>query len=123
MNRNEAVSYIEDTYSVEAEYPFKQYPDTVVFRHSDNKKWFAVIINVAKRKLGIDGEGNIDILNLKCDPILVGSLRMETGFFPAYHMNKESWISAALDGNAQDEKIRWLLDTSFDLTAKKIKKR
>ena len=44
-------------------------------------------------KIGLTGEGEVDILNVKCDPILSGSLRMQPGFFPAYHMNKEKWIS------------------------------
>ncbi len=34
-------------------------------------------------------------------------------------MNKEKWITAALDGSADSEKIKSLLDMSFDLTAVK----
>ena len=122
MNRNEIIDYISLTYGADAEYPFLQYPDTAVFRHANNKKWFAVIINVAKTKLGIDEEGTADIINLKCDPILTGSLRNEKGFYPAYHMNKTNWISAFLNGEADEEKIKWLIDVSFDLTAKKVRK-
>ncbi|MBR3818471.1 MAG: MmcQ/YjbR family DNA-binding protein [Clostridia bacterium] len=122
MNRNEIIDYISLTYGADAEHPFLQYPDTAVFRHSNNKKWFAVIINVAKTKLGIDEEGTADIINLKCDPILTGSLRNEKGFYPAYHMNKTNWISAFLNGEADEEKIKWLIDVSFDLTAKKVRK-
>ena len=122
MNRNEIIDYISLTYGADAEYPFLQYPDTAVFRHANNKKWFAVIINVAKTKLGIDEEDTADIINLKCDPILTGSLRNEKGFYPAYHMNKTNWISAFLNGEADEEKIKWLIDVSFDLTAKKVRK-
>lgn len=81
-----------------------------------------MIINVNKEKLGIDGDGSVDIINLKCDPILTGSLRNEKGFYPAYHMNKANWISALLSGEADEEKIKWLIDISFDLTAKKVRK-
>ena len=62
------------------------------------------------------GEGILEIVNLKCDPVLVGSLRSEPGFFPAYHMNKENWISVALDGSVPDSKIKMLLDLSYDAT-------
>ena len=120
MNRAEVINYISEAYGV---HPFAQYPDTAVFRHANNRKWFAVVIAVQKNKLGLSGEGIIDIINLKCSPILSGSLRSEAGFFPAYHMNKTNWISAALDGSADSQKIKWLLDLSYDLTAKKIKKR
>lgn len=38
-------------------------------------------------------------------------------------MNKESWISVALDGSVPDDKLRMLLDISFELTKPKIRKR
>ncbi|MBQ8015886.1 MAG: MmcQ/YjbR family DNA-binding protein [Clostridia bacterium] len=123
MNRKELVDYITETYSVDAEYPFLQYPDFAVFRHANNRKWFAVIMDIPKSKLGLKNDGMIAVVNLKCAPILVGSLRNENGFFPAYHMSKTNWISVALDGSVENEKIKWLLDMSFDLTAKKIKSR
>ena len=56
-------------------------------------------------------------------PWASGSLRTEPGIFPAYHMNKESWISVALDGSVPDDKLRMLLDISFELTKPKISKR
>ena len=65
----------------------------------------------------------MDVVNLKCDPIMVGSLRSRSGFFPAYHMNKESWITVALDGSVPDDMIKMLLDMSFHATAVTIKKR
>ena len=53
---------------------------------------------------------------------MIGSLRLEQGFFPAYHMNKDKWISVALDGSVDDEQLMFLLDMSFELTDVKIKK-
>ena len=38
-------------------------------------------------------------------------------------MNKDKWISVALDGSADDEQIKMLLDMSYELTAVKIKRR
>ena len=60
----------------------------------------------------------MDVVNFKCDPILIDSLRNEDGFFPAYHMNKEHWITVSLD-DVCDEKIKMLLDISFELTLSK----
>ncbi len=73
-------------------------------------------------KLGINEDRVTDILNIKCDPLMIGSLRMENGIYPAYHMNKNSWISVILDGTVDMEKIKFLLDMSFELTDKKHKK-
>lgn len=121
MNRESLIEYISDFYSTDAEFPWVRYPEYMVFRHSNNKKWFALLMNVPKEKLGLTGPGALDILNVKCDPIVIGSFRAEPGIYPAYHMNKESWISVALDGSVDDQKIKMLLDMSFDLTAAKQK--
>lgn len=74
-------------------------------------------MDVPKSKLGLDGDEILDVVNFKCDRILIDSLTAEPGFFPAYHMNKENWITVALDGSVSDEKILMLLDISFELTA------
>lgn len=59
----------------------------------------------------------VPVLNLKADPRLIGPQREKPGFFPAYHMNKEHWITAALDGSAPEDEIKILLAMSYDLTA------
>lgn len=69
-----------------------------------------------KSKFGIKSDNAVDILNLKSDPILIGSLRLKEGFFPAYHMNKEKWITIFLDGTVPKNEICDLLDLSYDLT-------
>lgn len=61
------------------------------------------------------------IINVKCDPIMIGSLRMEKGFYPAYHMDKDHWGTVDLS-EVENEKIKWLIDISYELTAPKIKK-
>ena len=122
MNREELTNYIAGIYAVRPDYPWEGEPTYAVFRHARNRKWFALILEVPKRKLRLDEEGSVDVVNLKCDPRVIGSLRGEKGFFPAYHMNKDHWITAALDGTADADKIRLLLDMSFDLTAKQGRK-
>lgn len=119
MTRKELEVYIAEIYNTDPDYPWDDTPDAVVFRHSNNRKWFALIMRVKREKLGLGGAGDIDIVNLKCDPIMTGSMLTEPGFFPAYHMSKAHWISAALDGSAEDEKIKALLDMSFEMTEKR----
>ncbi|MBQ3593354.1 MAG: MmcQ/YjbR family DNA-binding protein [Clostridia bacterium] len=118
MNAEWVDRYIADKYGCKADYPFAKYSDYAVYRHKDNRKWFAVVMQIPAEKLGIDKECLITVMNLKCDPLLVGSLRKEKGFFPAYHMNKEKWISVLLDNNSDTEQIKYLIDMSFDLTCK-----
>lgn len=123
MNCDELRAYIGHTYNAEAEFLWSKSPNSMVFRHSNNRKWFAAVLEVEKTKLGLSENGIIYVLNVKCDPIMIGSFIREPGFFPAYHMNKENWISIALDGSVDDEKIKSLLDVSYELTLKKQKKK
>lgn len=123
MDRKKLEQLIFDTCSVEPDYPWMDTPESAVFRHPGNRKWFALVTTVSRSKLGLPGQQPVDIVNLKCDPLLIGSLRMEPGFFPAYHMNKDNWITAALDGSAPDDTIRMLLEMSYAATAPKLRKK
>ena len=68
-----------------------------------------------QKNLGLSGEGEISVVNLKCDTRLIGSFRMEPGIYPGWHMNKAHWLTVALDGTVEAEKIKFLLDMSYDL--------
>ena len=116
MTRAELTRYIFDTYSVEPDYPFHGDDTSAVFRHAGNRKWFALVMNIPAQKLGLPTDARIDIVNMKCDPLLIPSLRERPGCFPAYHMNKAHWITVALDGSASDETIKMLLDMSYAAT-------
>lgn len=123
MNRKELKQYIQNNYSVEPDYPWIKYPDNEVFRHIGNRKWFALIMEVPRDRLGLPTNDILSIVNLKCDPILIGSLINKEGYFPAYHMNKTSWITVALDGSVPDDEVKNLLDMSFESTAPKVHKK
>ena len=118
MNREELAAYLADTYSIEGEHLFATYPSFLVFRHNGNRKWFAVIMDIPRKNLKLPGEGEISVVNLKCDTRLICSFREELGIFPGWHMNKAHWLSVALDGTVEDEKIRFLVDMSYELTKK-----
>ena len=116
MNREELAAYLADTYSVDGKHLFAKYPSFLVFRHNGNRKWFAVIMDIPRKNLKLPGEGEISVVSLKCDTRLIGSFREEPGIFPGWHMNKAHWLSVALDGTVEDEKIKFLVDMSYELT-------
>ena len=116
MNRLDLENYISETFGATGERLFAKYPSFRVFRHLDNRKWFAVIMDIPEKNLGLSGDGEISVVNLKGDPILIGSFREEAGIFPAWHMNKSHWLSVALDGTASDKSLLFLLDMSYELT-------
>ena len=123
MHRKELEAYIVNHYAAQPDYPWTDSPRAAVFRHAGNRKWFALVMEVPRDKLGLAGTEKLDIVNFKCDPILISSLRGETGIFPAYHMNKASWITASLDGSVPAETIVLLLDVSYELTKPKIRRK
>ena len=90
-----------------------------MLRHNDNNKWYGVVLKVSADKLGLPEAGIVDVLNVKSDPLLIGSLRGQDGYFPAYHMNKEKWLSIQLGKSELDDAIKDLLSLSYELTAPK----
>lgn len=116
--RADVLEFAKGKYNTEPEYPWASAPSYAVLRHSDNKKWYGLIMDIPKNKFGIKSEETIDVINLKCDVILAGSLIMQEGIYPAYHMNKEKWISVFLDRTVDIEQIKALIDLSFELTKK-----
>ena len=123
MDRNSVFDYANKKYKSAPEYLWARDPKSAVLRHRDNNKWYAVIMNVPKDKLGLTGTEKVDILNVKCDPEMAGSLRMIKGILAGYHMNKENWISVLLDGSVDENMIFNLVDMSYDLTKDKKKNR
>lgn len=114
--RQDILKFALERYQTEPDYPWNSQTDAVL-RHKDTRKWYGLIMRLPRERLGLSGKDCVDILNIKCDPVLGGSLRMEEGFLPAYHMNRETWITILLDGTVDREKIFPLLEMSFDLTA------
>ena len=119
MNREDWVEYMRETYGVLPEYPWQRYPQDAVFRHPENRKWFALLMRVNKAKLGLKGNGTADVLTLKADPAMVGSLCREEGIFPGYHMNKANWVTIWLGGMVPKQQIEALLEMSFQKTMPK----
>ena len=120
MDREEIFQYVKARYGTEPDYPWAD--DNAVLRHRENRKWYGLVMEGERGKLGMPGAGSVCALNVKCEPVLIGSLRERPGFHPAYHMNKDKWITVRLDGSVAAEEIRNLVDLSYRLTMPKPKK-
>ena len=121
--RETIFAYIKKKYKVSPEYPWAKYDGNAVFRHSDNKKWFALVMGVEKDKLGLSGAEYVDVINLKIDDMMFRDILVQQeGILPGYHMNKEHWITVLLDGTVEEAKVYDLIDVSFTATASKKKK-
>ena len=121
--RETVFAYIKRKYKISPEYPWAKYDNNAVFRHSDNKKWFVLVMDVEKNKLGLSDTGYVDVIDLKIDDMMFRDMLLQKeGIFPGYHMNKEHWITVLLDGTVEEAMIYDLIDASFLATASKKKK-
>ena len=123
MNRQMIFDYIKKEYNVLPEYPWQKYDGNAVFRHSDNRKWFALVMDVPGDKVGLDTAEYVDVINLKVDDMFFRDVIIrEEGIMPAYHMNKLHWITVRLDGTVPDDRVYDLLEMSYFATASAKKK-
>ena len=74
-------------------------------------------MEISANRIGLNGDKRIDVMNVKCDPLLIGSLAGHDGFYSAYHMNKMHWLTIKLD-EASTEQIKSLIDMSYEMTAR-----
>lgn len=115
MTRENVFKYAKQKYGTIPDYPWKKYPKYAILRHLKNKKWYGAIINIPRNKLGLNGDDEVDVLNIKCEKDLAILLQDSKAIFSAYHMNKKNWLSVLLE-EADDAMIHDFLDDSFELT-------
>lgn len=120
--RESILEYAQNNYNSNPEYLWMKYPNYAVLRRFDNKKWYAIIMDIERNKLGLQGEDRIDILDIKCSPEMKDMLLGQNGFLPAYHLNRDSWITILLDGSVDCDIVCHLLDGSFELALGKHNK-
>ena len=122
MLKREILSYVKKEYGTIPEHLWKSYPEYEVLRHKPQPgekkaKWYGLIMRVRRNTLGLEGEDEVDILNVKGNPEMMGLLQMSNGYLPAYHMNKANWLTVLLDGTVPLDNIQQLIDESFEMTA------
>ena len=122
MTKQEFLSLCLNTYGTSPDYPFDDWMESAVLRHADNKKWYAIVLRVSRRKFGIDSDEVIDVVNLKLPTEMFGSFGAADGVYPAYHMNKLHWISVLLP-DAPYDVVKFLLNASFEATKDKRKRK
>ena len=116
MTKDELIAYAREQYGTEPEYLWESAPNTFVLRHRGNRRWYAVVMDVRRDRLGLAGEGTVFLMDVKCGPLLSGSYLGKPGVVPAYHMNKTHWLGVLLDGAAADGTVTELLEISYSQT-------
>ena len=117
--RTDVLNYAAKKLGTAPEYLFRSSPQTAVLRHGASGKWYAIIMPVRRSVLGLSGAGIVDVVNVKCDPLMLGSFLMQPGFLPAYHMSKANWLSILLDGSVDTAEVTAALHMSYALVSRK----
>ncbi|MBQ0071113.1 MAG: MmcQ/YjbR family DNA-binding protein [Spirochaetales bacterium] len=118
MKREELFTWVKEQYGTEPDYPWMDLPSCCVLRNRENK-WYGLVMDIPGRRLGLEDDEIVDVLNVKADPELIDMLVDNVGFFRAYHMSKTKWISILLDGTVPDETVKNLVADSYTLVHKK----
>ena len=109
MNKKKVRSYCLTLPQTKEDYPFG--PDFQGFKIKN--KLFALMTT---------REG-VERVNLKCDPEEAIILReIFEDVIPGYHMNKVHWNTVILSGSIPDGEIKRMIDRSYCLVVKKLKK-
>ncbi len=121
LQANELARRILEKYQEAPDRPFAKNPEIGVFRFPKNRKWYGIIMTVAASRIlkdkTADKDSKIEIINVKIDPAQKDKLLKIPGIYPAYHMNKTSWITIALNNTVPDELIMELAETSRSFVA------
>ena len=111
----EIVAYVKNKYGDELEFLWEKSPKNAVVRRKSSNKWFAVILTIPKRKIGLESDEVIEVINLHNIPKEIEKLIDYKRYFPAYHMNKKHWCTICLDGTIELKEIYKLIDISYEL--------
>lgn len=117
MKRETLFNDVQEQFHSTPEYLWSNFPRYAVFRHHESAKWFGIVMDIPREKLGLKTNEKVDVLDVKVKPEHVEALRKQDGIFSAYHMNKKHWVSILLSGPLPIKTIQELLAESYKLTS------
>ena len=97
----EIITYVKNKYGDELEFLWEKSPKNAVVRRKSSNKWYAVILTISKRKLNLNSDEIIEVINLHNSSEEIEKLIDNKRYFPAYHMNKKYWCTICLDGTVE----------------------
>ena len=112
------VEYVRKNYGDELEFLWEKFAQDAIWRRKDNNKWYGLMIVLPKRKLGLDSDEVVDIIDLRIEPNDVETVVDNKKCFEAYHMNKKHWFTICLDGSVPTKTICNFIDNSYALAKK-----
>ena len=107
------ILHVREKYGDELEFLWARLPDAAILRRKDNEKWYAVIMTVERKKLGLKGEGKVEIIDVRADPLEAEMMVDNVCIFKGWHMNKKHWVTLPLDGTVPLHEVLEYLEESW----------
>ncbi len=79
---NRLTDWIEKTFGDKPQFPWDKFDGYGVFKNPDNNKWYAIIMNIDKKKLDKKKSGPVEIVNVKLAPEIIQDLLAKKDSFP-----------------------------------------
>ena len=116
--KDDFIAWIKSKFGAEPAYPWPDdAPYSFVFR-CPNEKWFALVMRIKYRQLGLTGDENVWVVNMKADQNSIPNLVDHKSIFPAWHMNKKHWITILLTAATDFNKLCELTEKSYELVTR-----
>lgn len=112
------IEFIRKTYGDELEFLWARFSDNAIWRRKDNNKWYGAILAIQGRKIGIDADEIIEIVDLRMNPASKDEILSQENYYPGWHMNKNSWYTIALDRGTPDKELKQRVKESYELAIK-----
>lgn len=117
--RKKYIQFIQNHFGTLGDNPFNEDSfDTLVFRTA-KKSWFALLMTIKFKNLGIDSDELVSVVNLKHHWEKIPKIIDKKNIFNAYHMSKKHWITVILSDNIDFDFLKDLTKESFDLVSGK----
>lgn len=112
------IEYVREKYGRELEFLWEKFDDNAVWRRTDTGKWFAAVLTVSRRKLGLNSDEVVEIIDLRLPPEKMEQLVDNEKYFGGWHMNKKHWYTIILDRSIGFEELCRRVDESYSLAVK-----
>lgn len=112
------IDYIKQKYQDELEFLWPKFSHNAAVRRQDNRKWYAVFLDISADKIGLLSQEPITILCVRNQPEKILQMIDHQKYFPGYHMNKKHWLTVCLNGTVHPKEIQKRLDESYALAQK-----
>lgn len=121
MDHNQVRTYLLTKPEANEQFPFG--PEVAVFKIKNYKMFATLALGTGNEK---DTQGKMAghwCMNLKCTPDHADALRsIFPAIIPGYHMSKTHWNTIILDGSVPSSEIQNMIDHSYSLIFKSLKK-